>query len=141
MALAAAHPGTIAVRLGYDEALAHRIYAGADLFAVPSRFEPCGLSQLYALRYGALPVVRRTGGLADTVQDADAAALAEGRATGFVFDDASAEALAGTLSRAIALWHEPAHWRQVTRAAMRADFSWDVAAAQYVALYRELRAG
>ena len=138
-AAAAAHPGTIAVRLGYDEALAHRIYAAADVLAVPSRFEPCGLSQLYALRYGALPLVRRTGGLADTVIDTDATTLAASEATGFVFEQAETAALGDTLRRCFALWHAPALWRQVQYRAMTRDFSWAGAAAEYRALYRELR--
>lgn len=127
------------MRLGYDEALAHRIYAAADVLAVPSRFEPCGLSQLYALRYGALPLVRRTGGPADIVIDADAATLAAGEATGFVFEQAETAAPGDTLRRCFALWHAPALWRQVQYRAITRDFSWASAAAEYRALYRELR--
>lgn len=137
-AAAVAHPGTIAVRVGYDEALAHRIFAAADLIVVPSRFEPCGLTQLYAQRYGALPLVRRTGGLADTVVDADALHLADGQATGFVFEHASAADLAATLARASALWRQPAAWRQVQARAMQEHYGWQVPAAQYLALYRAL---
>lgn len=138
-AVAAAHPGTVAVRVGYDEALAHRIFAAADVVAVPSRFEPCGLTQLYAMRYGALPLVRRTGGLADTVVDASPARLADGAATGFVFDLASASALGATLARMLALWQRPADWRQVQARAMQQHFGWQAPAARYLALYRELR--
>jgi starch synthase len=131
---ARAHPGRVAVRIGYDEALAHRIIAGADAILVPSRFEPCGLTQLYGLRYGTLPVVRRVGGLADTVVDA-----AEGvRATGFVFDAATPEALAEAIARCLALWRRPAGWRALMWRAMAQDFSWDAAAAGYLALYADL---
>ena len=108
-AAAAAHPGRVGVALGYDEALSHLILAGGDAIVMPSRFEPCGLTQLYALRYGALPVVRRTGGLADTVVDANAATLAAGTATGFAFDAETPEALLAAIQRAIALYRDRAH--------------------------------
>jgi starch synthase len=136
---AAAHavPDAVAVRLGYDEALAHRIVAGADLIAVPSRFEPCGLTQLYGLRYGTLPLVHRTGGLADTVVDADEAALREDRATGFTFTGASADALAQAMRHALDGWRHPAAWKRVMRRAMAQDTSWRAPAARYAALYRE----
>ena len=137
-ATAQAYGGSVAVRIGYDEALAHRIYAAADLFVVPSRFEPCGLTQLYALRYGALPVVRRTGGLADTVCDITAATLSAGRATGFVFEEAQATALGAALRRAFELWQSSDTWREVQQRAMRQDFTWAKAAVEYTALYREL---
>jgi starch synthase len=136
---AAAHPGTVAARFAYDEALAHRIIAGADMIAVPSRFEPCGLTQMYGLIYGTVPVVRRTGGLADTVRDADTRRLASGSATGFVFDAAHAADLADALARAMALWRQPAAWRRLQEAGMREDFAWDAAARRYMAVYRELR--
>ena len=113
--------------------------AGADSVLVPSRFEPCGLTQLYALRYGALPLVRRTGGLADTVVDANAVTLAEGNATGFVFDAESPTALLEAARRAMALYADHASWRRVMRQAMAQDFSWDAAARQYEALYTGLR--
>ncbi|HZU89779.1 MAG TPA: glycogen synthase GlgA, partial [Stellaceae bacterium] len=132
------HNGRVGVAFGYDEALAHLIIAGSDVVLVPSRFEPCGLTQLYALRYGSLPLVRRVGGLADTVVDADAVALAEDRATGFVFDADTAEALAAAIGRALALWRQPALWRQIMRRAMSQDFSWAAAARRYLALYREV---
>jgi len=106
---------------------------------VPSRFEPCGLTQLYGLRYGTLPVVRRVGGLADTVVDASPAALAQGRATGFSFDQATPAALAGALLRAIAAWREPAQWRGLMQTAMAQDFTWAEAARRYLELYRGLR--
>jgi len=138
-ALALAHPGTIAVHLGYDEALAHRIFAAADVVPVPSRFEPCGLTQMYAMLYGALPLVRRTGGLADTVRDASAPHLADGSATGIVFDAADSTDLRTALGRVFALWQEPIAWKRVQRTAMQGDFGWSQPAARYRALYRELR--
>jgi starch synthase len=133
-----AHRGRVGVVLGYDEELSHLIIGGSDSVVVPSRFEPCGLTQLYALRYGALPLVRRTGGLADTVVDANAVTLADGTATGFVFDDENPEALLGTAQRAAALYADRGSWQRVTRQAMTRDFSWDASARQYLALYREL---
>ena len=137
-AAAAAHPGQIGIVIGYDEALSHLIMAGADVVLVPSRFEPCGLTQLYALRYGALPLVRRTGGLADTVIDANAVTLAEGSATGFVFDEESPEALLEAAGRAIALYTDRASWQRVMRQAMGQDFSWTAAAREYEILYARL---
>jgi len=135
---AAAYPGRVGAVLGYDEELAHLVTAGADIVAVPSRFEPCGLTQLYALRYGALPLVRQTGGLADTVVDATAATLADGSATGFAFDDENPSALLATVGRASALFADRAAWRRMLREAMTRDFSWAAAARQYSALYGEL---
>jgi starch synthase len=137
-AAAAAHPGSVGVVLGYDEALSRLIFAGSDGVLVPSRFEPCGLTQMYALRYGALPLVRHTGGLVDTVVDADAATLADGSATGFAFDDASPAALATALARATALYADPVRWRRMVSRAMTGDFSWAASARRYVALYEEL---
>ncbi|MBX3607505.1 MAG: glycogen synthase GlgA [Piscinibacter sp.] len=137
-AAAFSHPGQVAVRIGYDENLAHRLIAGADVILVPSRFEPCGLTQLYGLRYGTLPLVRRVGGLADTVVDAAEPALAEGRATGFVFEAASPAALEGALQRVLQAWARPADWLRLVRTAMAQDFSWAGAAAKYLALYAGL---
>lgn len=128
-----AHPGRVAVRIGYDETFAHRLIAGADAILVPSRFEPCGLTQLYGLRYGTLPLVRRVGGLADTVVDAGDAA----HATGFVFDAATPHALAAAIARAAAAYRDPPAWRSIMQRAMAQDFSWDAAAAAYLALYRQ----
>jgi starch synthase len=135
---AQAHPGRVAVRLAYDEVLAHRVIGGADVIMVPSRFEPCGLTQLYGLRYGTLPLVRRVGGLADTVVDASADALRDGRATGFVFDAPTPAALEHAIERVVALFRQPELWRDIMRNAMAQDFSWDHAAGQYLELYREL---
>jgi starch synthase len=137
--LATQFPGAVAVRFGYDETLAHRIVAGADLVLVPSRFEPCGLTQLYGLRYGALPLVRRVGGLADTVVDADPAAIAEGSATGFVFDAPTADALIAAARRAFAAFRTPDLWARLRHRAMTRDFGWPAAAARYIDLYRQLR--
>ncbi|MFM7705976.1 MAG: glycogen synthase, partial [Rubrivivax sp.] len=135
------HQGLVQVHVGYDEARAHRLVAGADVIAVPSRFEPCGLAQLYAMRYGTLPVVRRVGGLADTVQDADDASLRAGAATGFVFDEASAGALAAAVGRLAALVRQASAWRTLQRTAMTRDFSWRGPARRYLALYGELLEG
>jgi starch synthase len=132
------HHGRVGVEIGYDEELARLIMAGSDVVVVPSRFEPCGLTQLYALRYGALPLVRRTGGLADTVVDATPARLRDKTATGFVFDAATPEALAEAIARAGALYKSRARWRQMMRQAMTRDFSWAKAAQEYAVLYREL---
>lgn len=138
-AAAARYPGRVSVNIGYDEALAHRIIAGCDVVLVPSRFEPCGLTQMYGLTYGSLPLVRRVGGLADTVHDADTASVAAGTATGFVFAEATAAALQGALDRVFRLWREPAQWARLQAAAMKQDFGWAPAARRYLELYRELR--
>jgi starch synthase len=138
-AAAVSHPGRVAVRLGYDEALAHRMMAGADATVVPSRFEPCGLTQLYALRYGTVPVVRRVGGLADTVVHADEVALQGDVATGFLFGAATPAALAQALTQAVSAYRQPAVWRQLMLRGMAQNFSWAVAAQQYMALYHEAR--
>lgn len=132
------NPGRIGVRLGYDETLAHRIYAGADAVIVPSRFEPCGLTQLYAMRYGALPLVARTGGLADTVIDANDAALRAGVATGFQFAPGSVAALSDAIRRAADCFRDHHLWERLQRNAMRHPSGWDVSAAGYRALYEQL---
>jgi len=137
--MAQAHPGSVAVELGYDEALSHLIIGGADIVVMPSRFEPCGLTQLYALCYGSLPLVHRVGGLADTVVGADSASPADGSATGFTFDDESPQALLAAIERAIGLFGAPFSWRRLMRRAMTRDFSWEASARQYLALYLALR--
>lgn len=124
-----------AIVIGYDEAAAHRLQAAADILLAPARFEPCGLTQLYALKYGTLPVVRRTGGLADTVIDATATSIADRSATGFVFDEPTKDDLTGALARAFSLYREPLIWRRLQLQAMAQDFSWDASATQYAALY------
>jgi starch synthase len=138
-AAARANIGRVGAELGYDEALAHLVVGGADIVLVPSRFEPCGLTQLYALRYGALPLVRRVGGLADTVVDASAITLADGSATGFAFDGLSPDALLYAISRAADLMHQPPVWQRMIKRAMTRNFSWDVAAHGYLALYQEMQ--
>jgi starch synthase len=135
--LAADRPEWVAVRIGYDEGLAHRIEAGADFFLMPSRFEPCGLNQMYSQRYGAIPVVHRTGGLTDTVVDVFARHDGEGMAaTGLVFDEPTAAALALALERGLSLYRNPAAWQALRRNAMAGDFSWRRSAEQYLAVYR-----
>ncbi|MBD3730056.1 MAG: glycogen synthase GlgA [Sphingomonadales bacterium] len=135
---AARHPGKIAIRIGYDEALSHRLQAGADAILVPSRFEPCGLTQLYGLAYACVPVVARTGGLADTVIDANPAALAAGVATGVQFDGIHYHALAAAIDRTAALYRQPAIWRRIQQNGMKSDFSWEASGRAYADLYREL---
>ena len=128
-AAAARHPGRVAVAIGFDEDLAHLIEGGADLFLMPSRFEPCGLNQMYSQRYGTPPVARATGGLRDTIVDGE---------TGFLFEKAETSALAAAVRRSLAAWREPGRWREIQRAGMRRDFSWRTAARQYADLYSRL---
>ena len=135
-AVATAHPGQVAAVIDYDEALSHQMIAGADALLVPSRFEPCGLTQMAAMRYGTVPVVSRVGGLADTVIDANAAALRSGVATGIV-TDASVAGLERGLQRAMALWADRPAWTNTQRAGMAAEFGWEPAAASYAAVLRD----
>ncbi|MCC8937286.1 glycogen synthase GlgA [Bradyrhizobium sp. Arg68] len=137
-AMAQANPGRIGVVIGYDEALAHLIQAGSDALAVPSRFEPCGLTQLCALRYGAVPVVANVGGLADTVLDFDEAVVSGAAATGVKFAPVTADALAHALRKANLLFNDQVTWRRLQQAGMATDVSWHDRAARYAALYREL---
>ncbi len=134
------HPGQAVLRVGYDEALAHRIIAGSDVLLVPSRFEPCGLTQLYALRYGTLPLVHGVGGLADTVVDSTPETLEHGSASGFVFHAFHTEALRQALHRAFALHQRPARWAGVQGHGMQLRFDWQVAAKAYCALYQRITA-
>ena len=129
------YPGMFATTIGFDEKLAHRIEAGADMFLMPSRFEPCGLNQIYSLRYGTPPIVRATGGLADTVVDCNKATLRSGGANGFVFQEATAEQLLATVRRAVNAWRDPALWRRLQRHGMSADFSWQKSARKYMGVY------
>ena len=138
VAAAEAHPGAVGVRIGYDEAFAHRLIAGADAILVPSRFEPCGLTQLYGLRYATVPIVRRVGGLADTVVDATNDSLHADTATGFVFDAATPTALDTALQRAFDTYAQPDRWKKIMLRGMAQDNSWEGAAAKYMALYRSL---
>ncbi len=133
--LARRFPGKVAARLAFDNALAHRFYAGCDLSLVPSRFEPCGLNQLYSMRYGSVPIVRRTGGLADTVEDADAS---PDRGTGFVFGPATAAAFLEASRRALAAFADTPRFRAIQLRGMSRDDSWDVPALEYLRLYEEL---
>ncbi len=130
--------GQVGAVLGYDEELAHLIIAGSDVVLVPSRAEPCGLTQIYAMKYGSLPLVRNTGGLADTVVNADAKAIAAGTATGFVFNLATIDALAGTIGWVCDQWQDRARWRSMQQTAMAMDFSWGRAAGDYLRLYEEM---
>ena len=135
---AARHPERIAVRIGFDEGLSHLLQGGCDAILVPSRFEPCGLTQLYGLRYGCVPVVTRVGGLADTVIDANDAALKAGVATGLQFSDISAQGLLDAVRKTVQLHHRPEVWRRMQQAGMRADVGWAVSAAEYAAVSRRL---
>ena len=137
---AAKHPGRAAVVIGYDEALAHLLQGGVDALLVPSRFEPCGLTQLCALRYGAIPIVARVGGLADTVIDANAMALAARAGTGIQFAPVTRGNLELAIGRALALARDPPLWRRLQLRAMAADVGWTRPAKQYAALYRGLAA-
>ncbi len=139
--LARIFPGAVAAVTTFDETLAHRIEAGADIYVMPSRFEPCGLNQMYSLRYGAPPVVRATGGLADTVVSATPDALAAGTATGFAFGDAQASALLRALYRAVAAWRDGSVWAALQRTGMAQDWSWQRSARKYLSLFRLLVGG
>ena len=138
LAGAARHPGKVGVRIGYDEPLSHLAQGGADAILIPSRFEPCGLTQFYALAYGCVPVVARTGGLADTVVDANVAALAAGVATGVQFTSVTADGLRHALRRTMALWAQPDAWAVLQLNGMRANFSWRESGRRYADLYRSL---
>lgn len=127
--LAARYPQQVGVHIGYNESLAHQLIGGGDVILIPSRFEPCGLTQLYGLKYGTLPLVRKTGGLADTVQNGE---------TGFVFDDANAYALNGALQAALNTWQQPKNWANLRQNAMQQDFGWHKVADQYQNLYQQL---
>lgn len=129
------YPDRVAIKLGYDEAGAHLIEAGTDLFLMPSRFEPCGLNQMYSQRYGAVPLVRRVGGLADTVADASPANLDQGTATGIVFREATDDAVYTAITRGLELHRNRSLWRQVQQAGMSKDFSWESSAQRYLDLY------
>jgi len=129
------YPTKLSVRLAFDEPFAHRIEAGADCFLMPSRYEPCGLNQLYSLRYGTIPIARRTGGLADTITDATPGHLSAGTATGVLFETASGPALLHAVQLALSLYRQRSVWAQMIKAAMAADFSWERSAREYVALY------
>lgn len=132
------HPGQVAIKIGYTEPLGHRFLAGADILLHPARFEPCGLTQLYAMRYGALPIARRVGGLADTIVDADLDSIHSGAATGFLFGEVAPDALVAALDRALALYAQPGLWRRMQRRAMTRDFGWGRPARRYLELYSRI---
>jgi starch synthase len=138
--LAASFPGTVDVVIGFDEGLAHLVQAAADIMLVPSRYEPCGLTQLYAQRYGAIPVVRATGGLADTVVDATPEAIRAGRATGFTFGPCEPAALVQAVERALEARADAGTWHELVGTAMRQDWSWDSSAREYVRLFERVLA-
>ena len=137
-ALAAQFPGRVAVQIGYDEALSHRLFAGADAVLVPSRFEPCGLTQMYGLRYGTVPVVAAVGGLADTVVTANPAGVAAGVATGITFAPTDALAFGVALRRLVEIYADKALWARVQKNAMLHPVGWEASAAAYAALYESL---
>lgn len=139
--LASRYPQQMGISLSYNEQLAHSTQAGADIFLMPSRFEPCGLTQLYALRYGTVPVVRNTGGLADTVVDATEENLQQGLATGFAFEESTASSLLTAIRRALALYHQRQQWRKLALNGMAQDFSWQISAKAYLNLYHRVVAG
>jgi starch synthase len=129
------YPGRLGLRIAFDEKMAHTIYAGSDLFLIPSRYEPCGLTQMYALKYGTVPVVRATGGLDDTIQEFDLQAQS---GNGFKFRQPEAQAFLQALGRTLAIYSRPLAWRSLVRNAMAADYSWTRSAREYLALYRKL---
>lgn len=135
---ARSHPGRLGLRIGFDEPLAHRVVAGADIMLVPSRYEPCGLIQMYALKYGTVPVVRATGGLEDTIRAYD---IRSGEGNGLKFGPNEPEALLAAVRRALALFRYPQHWRRLVLNGMKADFSWDRSARSYLDLYGSLLKG
>ncbi|MEO1497625.1 MAG: glycogen synthase GlgA [Planctomycetota bacterium] len=134
--LAAEMPERVAVRIGFSNALAHQIEAGADMFLMPSRYEPCGLNQMYSLKYGTVPIVRETGGLADTITNTTEATLAAGTANGFSFADASSYALSMATDRAVRAYCQPEVWKQLVSTGMNQDWSWNRSAGQYAELYK-----
>ena len=138
VAAAARHKGRVGAMIGYDESLSHLLQGGADAILIPSRFEPCGLTQLYGLRYGCVPVVSRVGGLADTIVDANEAALDQETATGLQFSPVDTSALARVIERAIRLYADRKAWNSIQRAGMKTDVSWEKSAARYAQLYQKL---
>ena len=135
------HPGKVGFNRGYDEPLSHLIQGGADVMLVPSRFEPCGLTQLYGLRYGCVPLVSRVGGLTDTVIDANEAAMEAGVATGVQFAPATEHALADGIRRTVRLHRDQKAWQRMQKRGMESDVSWEASAAKYAALYAGLLGG
>ena len=138
LSLAHHHSGKIAAYVGFDEGLSHLIEAGADIFLMPSRFEPCGLNQMYSQRYGTPPVVHATGGLIDTVVDCNAASLLRGKASGFIFDSMDAASLLRTARRAVEVYRDKKSWRALQQICMNKDFSWNTSAKAYLQIYEYL---
>ena len=134
--LARRFPARMAVKIAYDNTLAHKIEAGADMFLMPSRYEPCGLNQIYSLRYGTVPVVRATGGLDDTIEQYDASS---GQGTGFKFQEYSGQALLQAVREALAVYQDKAAWRRLQINGMAKDYSWNASAAEYGRLYESAR--
>ena len=132
-------PGQVAVRIGYDEDRAHRVFAGSDVVMVPSRYEPCGLVQMYGSLYGTLPLVHRVGGLADTVVDCSLENLAENRATGFCFEHFDYPSFESAVHRAFALFGKQTDWKKVQKRGMKLSFGWENSAERYAQLYRLIR--
>jgi starch synthase len=130
------YPSFFGLRIAFDEALARKVYAGSDMFLIPSRYEPCGLTQMYSLKYGTVPIVRATGGLDDTVQEYDAVRSA---GNGFKFDAPEAGSLLGAVRKATAAFAQKASWTKIVRNGMACDFSWERAASSYLALYQEIQ--
>jgi starch synthase len=128
--LAVRYPKRVSATIGFDERLAHQIEAGSDMFLMPSRYEPCGLNQMYSLRYGTLPIVRATGGLEDTVKD-----VSEPGGNGFKFKEYSATALVAAVRRALDFYGKPSEWKKIQQVGMKEDFSWDASAREYVKVY------
>lgn len=137
-ALAQRHPESVSVSIGYNEALSHQIMAGADIFVMPSRFEPCGLNQMYGMRYGTPPVVNRTGGLADSIIDTNSASLQAQTATGFVMDAANTTELYNTLRRAINYFHDRTTWQHIQQNGMRRNLGWKRSAQEYINIYQSI---
>ena len=133
--IAERHPAKVAVHLGFDNELAHKIEAGADMFLMPSRYEPCGLNQIYSLRYGTVPIVRATGGLYDSVRPFD---QERGDGVGFCFHEYKAEAFWRAVQTALTCFEQPKVWQQIVKNGMAMDFSWTTSARQYLALYQEV---
>ena len=130
------YPESIAVRIGFDEPRAHRIMAGADMLLIPSRYEPCGLTQIYALKYGTVPIVRATGGLDDTIKEFDPVS---GRGTGFKFVEYKAKAFLDQIKEAVSLFEEGTNWMKLVENGMRSDFSWERSAQEYIYVYDKAR--
>jgi starch synthase len=136
--LSVLYPDKLSVTLGYNEALAHLIEAGVDIFMMPSRFEPCGLNQLYSQRYGTIPIIRKTGGLADTIIDALPESLANNTATGIAFHEAQADSLIEAVKRSLILFYDKTNWKKLQKNCMNKDSSWKNSAKQYLSLYQQL---